>query len=249
MFKRTLTRLLLLSICTLGLLVGTTRASEQTERIQASYLLAFGRAPSSGEIAYWSKQGPLSVPALVARHRQYLQQDAGTKRATIIRSYEDALGRRPTEGEISYWSRGNNTYTELVKNHVQWLSGNPGEYVNVIRRSYLRVLHRQPSPAEINYWRHQGTLSYVVLVGCHEEWKRSNRTKTSGTLELAPHSGLLTTISVSPTVAAEARSAAGVIAAGGGNVIAAGGGNVIAAGGGNVIAAGGGNVIAAGGGN
>lgn len=241
----------LVSIVTiaLGFLAVTAKASEQTERIEASYLLAFGRAPSPAEVAYWSKQGQLSVTNLVARHRQYLQQDAATKRAAIIKSYEDALGRKPSEAEIRYWSQSNNTYTELVKNHVQWLSGNPGEYENVIRRSYQRVLNRQPSPAEINYWRHQGTLSYVVLVGCHEQWKRSNSTKTSGTLQLAPNSGLLTTVSVSPSVAAEARSAAGVIAAGGGNVIAAGGGNVIAAGGGNVIAAGGGNVIAAGGGN
>lgn len=246
---RPLIRFVAVALVTLGATAFTARASEQTERIQASYLLAFGRPPSSGEINYWSQQGRLSVTDLVNRHRSYLRSDAATKRATIVKSYQDALGRNPTEAEIRYWSQGNNTYTELMKNHVQWLAGNPGEYEAVIKRSYHRVLNRAPSAAEVSYWKHQGTHSYAVLVGCHEQWKRQTQSKTSGNLQLASNSSLLTTVNVSPSVAAEARSAAGVIAAGGGNVIAAGGGNVIAAGGGNVIAAGGGNVIAAGGGN
>ena len=221
------------------------------ERIEASYIIAFGREPSSGEIAYWARQNPSSVAALVANHRNYLSRDAGTHRATIIRAYDDALGRNPTPGEIAYWFRGNDTYEQLMHNHIAWLGGNPGQYDLVIRRSYMHVFHRQPSSGELAYWKRQGVLSYVMLVACHEDWERRNggRMRMGGALVMSPNTPGLVTVQLAPQIANEARAAAGVIPAGGGNVIAAGGGNVIAAGGGNVIAAGGGNVITAGGGN
>ena len=227
------------------------QSPEMRERIQASYLIAFGRPASSGEVQYWAGQHPTSVSALVANHRNYLTRDSGTHRATIVKAYQDAMGRNPTEAEINYWFRGNDTYTQLMKNHISWLGGNPGEYEKVIRRSYNYVFHRQPNAGELRYWKSQGTLSYIMLVACHQEWQRHNGStpKTSGGLAISSNAPALNAVQLSSSIANEARAAAGVIAAGGGNVIAAGGGNVIAAGGGNVIAAGGGNVIAAGGGN
>lgn len=227
-------------------------SADVAQRVQASYLLAFGRAANGGEVTYWARQNVHSVGDLVNLHRQYLSRDAGTHRATIARAYIDAMGRNPTEAEITYWSRGTDTYSQLMKNHVSWLGGNPAEYENVIRRSYQYALGRQPTPAEIRYWKGQGTLSYAMLVACHEDWKRRNGAaaqKTSGGLAIAANVPVLATLTVSPAIANEARAASGLVSTNGGNVIAAGGGNVIAAGGGNVIAAGGGNVIAAGGGN
>lgn len=237
-----------------GLLVTPAHAqfpAATVERVQASYLIAFGRPASAGEVAYWARQNPASVGALVNDHRYYLSRDAGTHRATIVRAYVDAMGRNPTEAEINYWFRGNDTYAQLMQNHINWLRGNPAEYEKVIRRSYQFALHRQPNAAEVRYWKSQGVMSYAMLVACHEDWQRRNGGSSAhgGRVSIAANSSVLATLAVSPAVGREARAAAGVIPAGAGNVIAAGGGNVIAAGGGNVIAAGGGNVIAAGGGN
>lgn len=220
---------------------------EVRERVQASYLIAFGRSATDAEVAYWAKQKPASVSDLVANHRNYLSRDTATHRDTIKRAYNDALGRNPTEAEIKYWSGGNDTYMKLMQNHVSWLAGNPAEYDAVIKRSYKFALGTTPNADAIHYWKSQGTLSYVMLVACHQDWKRRNAAgKPSGKPAIASQVPALNALPVSPAIAHEAR-AAGVIAPGGGNVISPGGANVIAPGGGNVIAVGAGNVIAAGG--
>lgn len=246
----------LLRICLCFLVISpitllAQNSSAQSERIQSSYLLAFGRAPNSGELNYWLGQGQRSIADLIALHRNYLSRDAGNHRAAITRAYVDAMGRNPSTGEINYWMQGTDTYAQLMKNHMQWLAGNPAEYANVIRRSYQFVLGRQPNAGELAYWQSQGVLSYVVLVGCHEQWRQQNgsRAQTSGQPMVAARSSFLVTVPVSPAIANEARMAAGIVAAGGGNIVAAGGGNIVAAGGGNIVAAGGGNIVAAGGGN
>jgi len=223
---------------------------ERTERIQASYLLAFGRKATQSEVNYWLGQPDKTITEYLTNHRQFANSDKGTMKALIIKSYKDVLGREPTSSEVNYWMNKNMLYVDLTKNHVQWLAGNPSEYENVIRRSYQAILNRQPDAGEINYWKSQGTLSYVVLLSCHEEWKRANgqtAKKTSGSNSISSSSSSLQTYLLSNKVANEVKIATGINNSG--NVIAPGGGNVIAAGGGNVIAAGGGNVIAAGGGN
>lgn len=213
---------------------------EKTEKIQASYMLAFGRKANQNELNYWLSQPDKTVAAHLDNHRQFANSDKGTKRALIIKSYKDILGRAPSENEIKYWMNGNNLYFELTKNHIQWLAANPAEYENVIKRSYQYVLGRQPETAEINYWKSQGTLSYVVLLSCHEEWKKTNgqtAKKTSGSSSISTTGSMLQTIPISANVANEVKIATGIT--NGGNVIAPGGGNVIAPGGGNVVAAGG----------
>lgn len=223
----------------------------RTERIQASYMVAFGRAPTSGELTHWSKQGDLSVAKLIELHRQYLRTDRATQRTAITRSYIDALGRNPTDAEITHWSKGTDTYTQLMKNHIAWLTSSPAEYEKVIQRSYQAVFRRAATAAELTYWKRQGVMSYMMLIGSHDQWKQQNAagsSRTSGTPSISGKSATLVLVPLSAAVAAETRAATAV-ASGGGNVIAAGGGNVIAAGGGNVIAAGGANVVAAGGRN
>lgn len=238
----------------------TAQTQVQRERIQSSYLLAFGRAATDSEVVYWSKQSAQSIADLIAGHRRYLKQDAGTHRAMIRRSYIDALGREPNEGEYKHWLGGDDTYTQLMKNHVSWLRGNPGEYEGVIRRSYRLVLNRAATAPEIAYWKSQGTLSYALLAAAHDGWKKQNPsggTKTSGPATVSSGTTYLATATVSPAIAAEARNAAGLVGNDGASLIgndgstlvAAGGGNLVAAGGGNLVAAGGGNLVAAGGGN
>jgi hypothetical protein len=247
---------------------GADSAATLRERVQASYIIAFGRTASYDEVAYWTKQNPNSVGDLVAGHRQFLTRDANTHRATITRSYIDAFGRDPNGGEIQHWMSGNDTYTQLMKNHVSWLTGNAAEYEKVIKRSYQFVLQRQPDAGEIKYWRSQGIISYAMLVAAHDTWRKANPSapaKTSGVATVSPSSSYLAGVVVSPLIAREALAASGLVAAGGGNLVgndgaslvAAGGGNLVAAGGGNLVgndgaslvAAGGGNLVAAGGGN
>lgn len=220
---------------------------EKKERIQASYMLAFGRAPQQGELNHWMSQIDQTIPQLLSNHRQYAAAEKSFKRALVIKSYNDALGRNPNEDEIRYWTSGNDVYVDLTNKHVQWLAANTGEYEKVIKRSYQFALNRQPDASELNYWKGQGTLSYIVLVGCHEQWKRTNgqtAKKTGGSSSLSS-SAAVQTVNLSSKIASEAKSAAGINV--GGNVISAGGGNVVSAGGLNVIAVGGGNVISVGG--
>lgn len=241
-------------------------ADAVSQRIQASYLIVFGRGATGDEVAYWKKQNPRSVGDLVTNHRQYLSRDANTHRATIRRSYIDALGREPNDGEYRHWMGGNDTYTQLMKNHVGWLSGNPGEYESVIKRSYRFVFNRPANAGEIQYWRSQGTLSYAMLVAAHDTWRKANPStpKTAGTAKVSGDSTFLASVVVSSGITAEIR-ASGLISDDGSTLVAAGGGNLVAAGGGNLIgndgasligndggslvAAGGGNLVAAGGGN
>ncbi len=224
------------------------------ERIQAGYMLSFGRAPSESEITYWQGQASMkNVNDMIAANKAYIGKDAGTKKSTIIKAYNDAMGRNPTAAEITYWSNGNHIYTELMADHVQWLKGNPAEYVNVIKRSYQYELGRQPSAPEVNYWKGQPVHSYLMLLGCHEAWKKSNGAtaqKTSGSTVISSGTTpIVVTVPVSMQIAAEANAAAGIINTNGSNIVAQGGGNIVAQGGGNIVAAGGGNIVAQGGGN
>jgi hypothetical protein len=234
--------LAILSLSTTNLLAQT----DQEQRIKSAYILAFGRNASSGEVTYWKSQGNLPIAELVKRHQSYLKQDVNTQKTTIDRAYQDALGRNATSGEITYWSAGNDTYTTLMKNHVQWLQGNPAEYEKVINRSYKYVFGRSASADEIKYWKGQGTYSYLLLVGWHQDYKRRTQSGGSSNISLSP---AVVTVPLSTLVLSEVRSASGIVAAGAGNIVAAGAGNIVAAGAGNIVAAGAGNIVAAGAGN
>ena len=232
--------------------VGQAVAQIQRERIQASYLLAFGRKASDAEVGYWSKQNPKSVAQLVGLHNTYLVRDEATHRETIRRSYQDTLGVAPKPEETKHWMSGGDNYTELVKKHLGWLKQNPAEYEKVIRRSYQSVLRRAPDGAELAYWKSQGTFSHAVLAACHEDWTKRNATTArvaGGKPTPAATSRYLATMAVSPTIATEARTAANLIGNDAGSIVGNAGGNIVAAGAGNLVAAGGGNIVAAGAGN
>lgn len=235
---------LLLAIILSAFFSGAFAQSDQEQRIQASYMLAFGRPANSGELTYWKGQGNKSIADLLANHRKYLNQDPVEANRTISRTYVDAFGRRPSNDEIVYWSRYPSVYTELMKNHLKYLQDNPGEYSKVIDRSYQWVFKRKPNAGELTYWQGQPKVTYLLLVGYHQDYQKKNQTSKAGSMNMS-NAPAISTVPLSSGIAAEAAKAAGlasgVIAAGGGNVVAAGGGNVVAAGGMNVIAPGGGN--------
>ncbi len=249
-------------VCLIAMTAFKTEVKAQnTERIQASYLLSFGRLANSGELGYWNGQGQRSVQQLVDNHKAYIKSNIGSiGKEVIIKSYIDALGYRPSQGEIDYHSKFGRTYTEMMNSHMVYINTNASEYEKVIKRSYQAVLGRQANSGEIAYWRGQGVFSYMILVSCHQDWKNRNpsavaptstattQSNSSGTVSAS--SSVLATATVSATVLAEVKGVySGMVAAGGGNMVAAGGGNMVAAGGGNMVAAGGGNMVAAGGGN
>lgn len=239
-------------LCIIGVTTLTADVKAQNnERINASYLLAFGRLPNSGEMTYWNGQGQKSVQQLVDLHNNYIKQNQSTiGREVIIKSYVDALGYRPSQSEINYHAAFNRSYTAMMSNHLVYIKGQPSEYEKVIKRSYQTILKREPNAGEINYWRQQGLLSYMILVNCHQDWKNRNAAGQSQTTAISTSSPLLAVASVSSGVLNEVKATySSLVSPGGGNVVASGGGNIVAAGGGNIVAAGGGNMVAAGGGN
>jgi len=211
-------------------------SQERKERIQASYLIAFGSLPQQGELNYWMTD-PLSlrsVNELVEQHRRNMKNDVQLKYKAINNSYFDAMGRLPETREVNYWKAGNETYAELVTKHVQWMAGNPAEFEKAINFSYLREFNRNAKPEEIKSWKNAGTRSYLgicqehrknIAAGIFDEKKKQQVIKKSGVVEVKFSSAIANEVSKI--------SAAGVISTGGGNCISVGGGNVISTGGGN----------------
>ncbi len=234
-------RVLFALVCSALLVTGVIAQNAdqlKTDRINASYLIAMGRKPNSGEITHWKKQGDLTVAQLVENHRNYLAGDANMKRALIIQAFKNSYGRDPIESEIKTNMTQKMTYAEWMTNHINWLKKSTTDYTDVIKRAYKAVMGRDPQQAEINYYRSQPVMSYMVMAATLEEWKRQNGTKakTSGSLTIGSTSSYISHVGVSATVAKEASNLIGQAS---GNVIAPGAGNAISPSGGNVVAAGG----------
>lgn len=221
----------------------------QPERIAASFLLALGRLPAAPEIGEWGELGSLTVPDLIARHREQSLGDAATRRATAIRACADAFGRASTEEEIASSSNDDATYTELMQRHVQRLRESPSEYEQVIRRAYQLLVRRDAYAEEIDYWKQRETQPYALLVGCLDDWARRNQPGlmvTTGTPTVSVNCAFLNTVRLSPAIAAEARAAAGLEPAGDAALASAAGHNLVAAGAAGVVTGGRIHFVAAG---
>lgn len=236
-----LTPFVLIAALALSSLTAAETSPVQSERIAASYMLAFGRVPSPAEMAETEKLGEVGVADLIARHRQRLETDAALKRATAVKAWKDAFGREPTDQEIASAVSGNSTYTELMKRHIQSLAADAAEYEKVMERAYRLVIRRGVYPEEITYWKKRDTLPYALLVGAIENWGRRNAPGlmvTTGTPTVSINSNYLTTVRLSPTVAAEARAAAGLPVPGTADFISATGRTLVAAGAGELVSGG-----------
>ena len=227
----------LLALFVLALSSFSAQAQTKDEIIHGSYIVAFGRAATSGELQHWRQYvGSSSIQQMVENHRNFIKTNQYEREQTIKRSYMDAFGWQPSADEVKYWSGQNKTYGELMTNHINnWLNVYPDKKEQVIKQSYYKVFNRNATAAEVKYWISQPTCSFVQLVAMHTTWKQQNQ-QSSSTTRVKPN---LATPAVSTTGAFSSPAISQVIAAGGGNVIAPGGGNVIAAGSGNVVAAGG----------
>lgn len=218
--------------------------TEQEQRIQSSYILAFNRKASTGEVNYWKTQGNLNMSQLLARHKDYIKNNPDIYGGIMNVSYTDAFGRPITDGEKKYHKQYPRTYFEMMNSHMDYLNKNPSLYDEVIRESYWRAFTRKPNDGELNYWRGQTKCSFIWLFRAHIQWaatqKRTNVASMSG----------VANVRVTPGILQEVRLAASsMVAAGGGNLIGNDGSTMVAAGGGNLVGNDGASMVAAGGGN
>jgi hypothetical protein len=221
------------------------QSPEQRERVDASFVLALGRTPTTTERDSWSSRQPQPISALLEQHRQALQDPAGA-RAVAVKAWQDAYGSVPREDDLK---AANGLYLEQVQRHVKQLADRPADYEAVVHRAYRHLLDRDAYSIEIDYWKARPTLSYVLLVGCVEDWARRNQPglmATAGVPSIAVTSAEIATVRLSPGVAAEARMAAGLESEGTRAMDAEVGRNVIAPASASVVSVGGVHFVAAG---
>ena len=137
-------------------------------QIESVYQDAFGRAPTPGEIDFWSKDPRAAFPTqMMDAHRAWLRS-GNEAQATITRSYQDAYKRTPSAEELKFWSdqirsRGF-TFAELVNTHRDYLRQNPGansqanalansaQWRQQLEATYQQAFGRTPSQGEIEFW-------------------------------------------------------------------------------------------------
>jgi hypothetical protein len=109
-------------------------ATNRSAMVQTSYQRAFGRAPSSAELAYWnglpasdSRVG--NINTLIQSHQAYLRSNQPERQATINRSYMTVFRRNTNSGEMQYWDQQvastGATYEQLVGLHQQYKAQHP----------------------------------------------------------------------------------------------------------------------------
>lgn len=187
--------------------------SAVVQRVEASFLLGQGRLPTAAELSEWSGDaGAATVGDLVEKHRRLLQQDPAAHRAVVAKAFADAFGHAPERAQSAQEQRVL-TYVERVKAHVAELRQRPDEYRAVLDRAYQRVVRRAVYDEEVAYWNEFDVLAYAMVVGCVDNWGRRNQPGlmvTAGTPTVSHNSVYLSTVSLSPKVAEEARAAAGL---------------------------------------
>lgn len=173
-------------------------------RTHLAQLLAFGRAAPT------AASSPDSLGTQLDRHRAALATDPVARERTARAAWRDAFGREPSAAELSTDAALPLTYTERVQRHLERLHAAPTEYREVIQRAYRLVVHRDAYAEESEYWRPHGTLTFVVLVACVEDWARRNRPGlmvTAGVPAVSARSRFVTILPLSPALANEARTA------------------------------------------
>ena len=211
----------------------------QEERVAVAHMLVLGQQPSANELSEWQGQETLTLEQILAKARQRLRDDRSLERQVTERSFQDAYGRdmdAEDRAELEDRFGDDHGYTRAMKHHIDWLAVQPDEYERVINRAYRFVIQRDAYAEEIEYWTERETLSYVLLVGCIEDWARRNQPGlmvTAGTPTISINCPYLTTMRLSPAIAAEARRAVDLAQSGGEKhyIVAAGADRVVSEGG------------------
>lgn len=232
-----------LVICAALVCGATTRAQTvpSDPRLAAATALTFGRLPLPGE-ALADAAAPFATWLAAARAR--LQTDPVLRRTTAVHAWADTFGVTPTDRELADDTTDALTYTALVERHLAWLAARPDAYRAVLDRAYQRVVHRPAFDEEVGYWHSHldRPLSYILLVGCLDNWARRNQPglmATTGTPTVSPHTRALDIVRVPPDLIADMRAAAALPAAGSPALARAAGRNLLAPGGARLVTAGG----------
>lgn len=176
---------------------------------EAAQLLALG-APTGEPAGPATSEGPFDT--LLFRHAQVLASNPAAAAEVAERAFLDAFGMASTAKGAPRGARipEGALYHAALEAQLAWLSQNPEAYVAVLQRAYTWTIHRDPYEEELAYWRERPTLSYVLLVGCLEDWGRRNQPGlmvTAGTATISVNCPDLTTLKLSPELAAEVRTA------------------------------------------
>lgn len=229
-------------------LSASAESDTQEQRIGAAFVITLGREPSEAEQARWKQAGKLSVSELADRLRQTLQRDPEARRQVATKAWADAFGQLPQGQPGSPAETAG--YFDLVQRHVRELAQAGADYEQVINRAYQLLLRRPAYDIELTYWKERDTLPFVLLVGAIEGWARRNAPglmATTGTPAISINSDFLTTVRLSPTVADEARLAAGMRPVRDPNVTFSAARNIVAPGAEDVVSVGWIHFVAAGG--
>lgn len=227
-------------VCACSAAIAAGDASGPSERVEAAFVLGLGRTSTAAERQEWAGEENRSLAELISRQRQRLQSPAAGDEVRL-RAWRDAFGRAPLPAEAEALAAGT-TYAEQMQRLIGRLAARPDEYRQVVDRAYRAVLGRAPFAEEYTYWNGYPKISYILLVGCIENWARRNAPGlmvTTGTPAISVTSDRLTTLRLSPAVAAEARVVVGLPPAGERSLEPARGCNVIAPGAGAVVSVGG----------
>ncbi len=227
---------------------------DKTQRIQASYILAFGQMPQAAEITHWMSQPQAaSISQLMASHKAFITS-GGYKKEAIINSYKDGWGLTMDENNPQYkfWAGYNQTYTELMAAHVQYLTANPAEYEKVINRACMYVFKRNATADELTKWKSNSRkFSYLMIVGYLQNKKSKYSvqcTPEENAMSLGYSSTAVVGAHLNVAITKEL-DAAGFISHNGSALVGNSGGTLVAAGAGNLITNDGGTLVAAGAGN
>ncbi|EDY84868.1 hypothetical protein VDG1235_4502 [Verrucomicrobiia bacterium DG1235] len=218
------------------------KSSLQKERVVAAFILETGQAPRAEELTVWLGKAEVSLAAAMAEIRGELAENDAIRAEIYGRAYRDAFGLDSKKNVNK--ADGSIGYTELMRQNLALLIEDGEAYAEVIGRAYEFVIGREPYEEEIAYWSERNTLSYVLLVGCVEDWARRNQPGlmvTSGTPTVSVNCGYLENTRLSPSVAAEVRAVVGldesdepnrhVIAVGADELLSMGGVHFLAVGG------------------
>lgn len=224
---------------------------EKTQRIQASYILAFGQMPQAAEITHWMSQPQsASITQLMASHKAFITS-GGYKKEAIINSYKDGWGLLidADNPQYKYWANYNQTYTELMAAHIQYLTANPAEYEKVINRACKYVFNRNATSDEMTKWKSNSSkFSYLMIVGYLQNKKSKYSlqcTPEENAMSLGNASSAVIGAHLNVSITREL-DAAGFISHNGSALVGNSGGTLIAAGVGKLITNDGGTLVAAG---
>lgn len=199
-----------------------------SDEVRAAYLVSFGRAPTTQELAKFPVTSEVTLVSLLEQLKQQLAGNVALQREVATKAQRDAFG---TEKSDARGATKELTYFERVAAHVRFLAANPADYAAVQKLAYLRAIGRDVYPEEQEYWKKFEVIPYALLVGSVDNWARRNQPGlmvTAGTPSLSVNSVFLLAARLDPETASALRTALGSSASVDGRSVIAPGAGILA---------------------